>query len=308
MDTFDERIKRLVSGEVGLFRSPAKVNLFLKITGKRDDGYHLIESLFVSVSLFDVLRIRLRKKRGIVVNFKGSSIDLKNNTLVKAYNIFCEETGYKGGMEVEVEKNIPAGSGLGGASSNGAVMLKVLSHILKVEKGIRVSAGELRKMALHIGADVPFFLYLRPALVSGIGEIIKGVRVVDNLFMILIYPGIPFYTKSMYEEFDRLNRLTKGIKSDKDYPPFWGYKYIVSTVYNSFETVLRGEDLRIISKLKRDLIESGADAAALTGSGSSVFGLFKDVDAVDRACETLSLKYPDYDVFKVRVLRGGNLL
>lgn len=308
MGTIKSKIDELYAGEIVTFRSPAKVNLFLRIVGKREDGFHLLRSLFVCVNLFDMLRIRLRRKRGILVKCDNNVVDKDNNSIVKAYSIFCSETGFSKGLVVELEKNIPIGSGLGGASSNAALILRLLYHIIRTEEAAKIDRDALFRMAGMVGADVPFFLYQKPAIISGIGEIIEGVEIDEDLYLVLVYPSRPFYTKKMYEEFDRLNRLTKEIKSDKDFPPFLGYKYIAHTVYNSFEAVLRGEDLRVIMELKRVLIESGADASALSGSGSTVFGLFSSQSGARKASEILSANYPEYLTFEAKVLKGGNLI
>jgi len=304
-ENFEMKCRRLLDKRYVSFRACAKVNLFLDITGRREDGYHYIRSLFVPVSLFDVLKVRASESKGIEVSCDEEWFEVQNNSLVKAYRIFAEESGFSTGLKVELKKNIPAGSGLGGASSDAAALLKILNNLMYIRTKRRLNRKQLLKVGSKIGADVPFFLDGRPSLVEGIGEKISKVNLKDEIYMIIIWPGLPFYTKEMYREYDRLNRLTKSVKGDKHLPPFLGYKYITGSVYNVFETVLRGSNLKMIMRLKKALISNGAESAALSGSGSAVFGLYKSATDARIAFKRLAGDFREFKLFSVRVLRGG---
>ncbi len=299
--------ERLARGHTLFLPCCAKVNIFLDITGKRDDGYHFIMSLFVPVSLFDVLRVRLIKGNRIVIRCSEDWFDPEKNTLKKAFDLFSSKTGFGPGMSLRLIKNIPAGSGLGGASSDAAVLLNMLNALMKLQTGRSLTVERLISLSSQVGADVPFFIRCRPALVEGIGEIIRIVRLKGDIFMVIIVPDVPFYTGDMYKEYDRLNRLTKGRKGDKHLPPFLGYRYIVGSVFNVFETVIRGSKRRLVMRLKKSLIDYGAESAALSGSGSAVFGLFRNARDACFASYRLSKDFGNYRVFAVKVLRDGRV-
>lgn len=311
MRLLDVNCKRLIQGEFTSFLACAKVNLFLDITGKREDGYHLIKSLFVPVSLFDVLRFKWGKREGIKVICKESWFDPVNNSLKKAYNIFAEKTGFSPGLSISLLKNIPTGSGLGGASSNAAVVLNVLNTLMGLRNKRKLEYKELLKIASEVGADVPFFIKAKPAFVEGIGNEVKPVKIKGDLYLIIVSPNIPFYTKDMYSEYDRLNRLTKRGKGDKHLPPFWGsediidYKDIIESVFNVFELVVRGSKHKMIEKIKKALTDCGANATALSGSGSAVFGIYKNELSGSLALDRLSSSLPNYRLFLVKVLKRG---
>ncbi len=302
-----DKCVQLLEGETVAFPSCAKVNLFLYIIGRRADGYHLIKSLFVPVSLFDILKVRLISKSGLIVRCDEDWFDSSNNTLKKAFDYFSKFSGFKIGMSIWLIKNIPVGSGLGGGSSNAATLLKLLNILMKLRDGNALKLDELLYIGAKIGADVPFFIKGRPAMIEGIGDIIKEIRLKDDLYFVIAYPSIPFYTRNMYNLYDKLNRLTKHTKGDKHLPPFLGYKYIARTVYNDFEAVLRGRRSKIIMNLKNSLKKYGAGAAALSGSGSAVFGIFRDVSDSSFAYLRMIEDFPDYKIFSAKVVRGDPL-
>lgn len=307
MSSFVKRCSDLLRGKRVRFLSPAKINLYLDIVGIREDGYHLIESLFVPVSIFDQLYVRLNKEGRISVACDSEWFNDKENSVVKAYDIFTEATGLDIGLNVSIKKIIPPGSGMGGASSNAALVLRILNHLQKRVSGDSLSEDSLLRLAISVGADVPFFLTNLPAFIGGIGERVRPVRLRGDLNLVAVYPSVPFYTARMYREFDRLNRLTKVVKSDRRFPPFLGLGSISDSVFNVFESVLRGKNLRMVMDLKRRFFMLGAVASALSGSGSTVFGLFKNRGDARSAFERLSKEFPDYRVFSARVLKGGEV-
>ncbi|MCX7944818.1 MAG: 4-(cytidine 5'-diphospho)-2-C-methyl-D-erythritol kinase [Deltaproteobacteria bacterium] len=287
------------------FASCAKVNLFLYITGRRIDGYHYIRSLFVPISIFDILTVEIGKNKGINIECREKWFDPLNNTLYKAYRFFTQKTGFYPELKIRLVKNIPPGSGLGGASSNAATLLNIMNKLMKIKNGNYLEHKNIIKLAASIGGDVPFFIKSRPALVEGIGEVIKEVKIREELYLVIICPSKPFYTKKMYEEFDKSNRLTNPSKGDKPLPPFWGYNHIAGAVYNVFETTLKGYDLRMIMRIKRTLIEVGATSAALSGSGSAVFGLFNNSEKALSAYSKLINYFGKYKIFIAKVLNKG---
>lgn len=303
MNIFGYRCKKILEGETVSFPSCAKVNLFLDIKGRREDGYHLIKSLFVPVTLFDILCVKMGKSGGLSLQCNKEWFDKGNNSLTKAYMTFSEIANFEPSLEIVLYKNIPAGSGLGGASSNAAVLIKIMNELLGLIRGKKLSSQMIMDIALKVGADVPFFINPRPSLVEGVGEQIKEVRLRDDISLVIICPDIPFYTSEMYKEYDRLNRLTNVRKGDRYLAPFLGFEDVADSTYNVFESVLKGRKKRMIERLKRILREFGAEAAALSGSGSATFGLFRSGLAANLASKRISMSLKGCMVFGVDVLK-----
>ncbi len=302
-----KKYDQLLRGESVSFCSPAKINTYLDIVGRREDGYHLLRSIFLPVSLYDYLNVRLTNRQGVSVICREKWFNKNDNSIVKAYKVFIFHTGFRQGLRIELIKNIPVGSGLGGASSNAATLLNILNRLMVFKTGRGLKRSELLKLSSKVGADVPFFIIGKPAMVEGIGEIVKPLKVSEDINAVIVFPCIPFFTKDMYKEYDRLNKLTKTIKGDNNLPPFLGLESVSGSVFNIFESVLRGKNLRIVMELKSKLKKLGAQASALSGSGSAGFGLFENNEDARSAFERLSREYLNFRVFSVRVLRGRKI-
>ena len=176
------------------YKSPAKLNLFLNIVNKRDDGYHNIQSVFHLVDLFDYLSFNKRKDNKIVFNSNVSYL-AKDNLVMKSLKILRELYQVKNfGMEINLIKNIPTGSGLGGGSSNAATTLMALSQIWN----LTIPKKDLMCIGLKLGSDVPFFINGKNAWVEGRGEKIKKVTLKSKWYL-LIYSKNPILTKDLYK-------------------------------------------------------------------------------------------------------------
>ena len=256
--------------------SPAKINLFLQVTGKRPDGYHELFSLMCGVSLFDTITLQFGGKK-IALESSHPQIPLdETNLACRAAALFFKNMGSNDGVKIILDKSIPVAAGLGGGSSNAASVLKGLNH----HYGHPFSREQLMSMGLGLGADVPFFLFEKPALVTGIGEQLEAYPEVLPYHVILVNPG---FKVSTAEVFQNLNlRLTKCKKKiTKTSLMKTGYD-ISRHLANDLEavTVSKFPQLDAIKVL---LLEQGAMGALMSGSGPTVFGLFSDAKTAGRA-------------------------
>lgn len=289
-------------------KSPAKINFFLQVLSKRDDGYHDLNSLMLPVSLFDSITITISDGYGLQCTVKegnveaslANEIEIPMNIAEKAVNIYLLKAHLAKDMtdyfiQIEIEKNIPIGAGLGGGSSNGATVLLMLEEMLKVG----FSNEELREMAAELGSDVPFFIDAKPAIATGRGETLEEVDFPESHF-ILINPLLNISTSKVYGD---LHLTKKGKNNILSYSgkSANSLDYLVELLSNDLEEgVIR--EYPVIEELKLGLREQGASGSLMTGSGSTVFGLFIDKDMASKALEVLSVKYKNYLVYHVTSL------
>lgn len=254
-------------------RAPAKVNLYLRIVGKREDGYHLLDTVMVSVSLYDELEIRRprpgqRAKRRLTVTCDHPLVPSgRRNLVYQAASRLLHSKGIHSPVDIHIRKRIPVGAGLGGGSSDAAAALVGLNRFFR----LGLKRAELLTLAASLGADVPFFVSGRPARAGGIGERLRAIAAVPRLWMVILYPGFPVSTRWVYENYPF--KLTKNIENTSINFSRKGPAELASFLVNDLEKVaIRRYPL--IGRLKRRLVEEGAAGALMSGSGSSVFGIF----------------------------------
>jgi 4-diphosphocytidyl-2-C-methyl-D-erythritol kinase len=278
--------------------SPAKVNLFLKVTGKREDGYHNLQSLMCPLSLHDTVRLSLSGGDiRVRCGYPGVPED-GGNLVCRAARLFYQRLGADGGADIEIEKRIPPGAGLGGGSSNAAAVLLGLNRML----GEPFQLETLMEMGAGLGADVPFFILGRPALAEGIGEILTPVEGLYPHHIIVIYPGVAVNTGSVYKKLNLT--LTRFIKIHS-LPEFKGEPSITEALPTNDLEAAAVPDFPVIAAAKRALVDSGARVALMSGSGSSVFGLFRteaEAEAARKALPECQGFSPDWTVFMARLL------
>ncbi len=265
----------------------AKVNLGLKVNPLRPDGYHDIESVFQTVPLKDTLVVKVSEKKS-VCNVQCPSMKLgTENTLTKTYGAFCSLTGFDRGIDVFLEKKIPAGGGLGGGSSDAAAFLKALSQI----SGIELTDELADRTAAQVGSDVFFFLHSGEtenksgcALVSGRGEFVKRISPRSDLYFVLLFPDVHSSTKEAYALIDEeYKKGNPGIC-----PEFQELEKIYNspvkdwTFVNTFTQVLVNKYPQIATAIQ-DMRNAGALWADMSGSGATVFGVFESSVAADAA-------------------------
>lgn len=252
--------------------SPAKINLGLIIKGKREDGYHLLETLMMPVGLADEMRFSRREEAGISISMGDSVADLKeeDNLIYKAWQLLNADHPEVTGINIDVVKNIPAGAGLGGGSSNAGNTLRALDEMFELGLG----AAGLLDYAKKLGADVPFFLTDVPMIASGIGQDLEPFELPFEFDIRMELPGIHSSTAEAYNGLDLSkcdpNRDLREILA----LPFEDWK---ENLVNDLEKPVfaRHPELKLI---KESFYQHGAGYAAMSGSGSSLFGLVKRVD------------------------------
>jgi 4-diphosphocytidyl-2-C-methyl-D-erythritol kinase len=261
--------------------SPAKVNLRLEILKKREDGYHEIRTIFQKINLYDTLHFSLRRRKGVRITTGHPGLETgKKNLVYQAVKSILERSGYGGGVDVEIEKRIPLGAGLGGGSSNAATALKALNRLLKVN----LTKKELMEIGAEIGADVPFFLFEGSAIGSGIGERLRKIEL-PALFYILIYPNFEVSTRWAYQH----SILTKTKYHFNLRKLFKTQDGMIRSLRNDLEAVVSARYPEIAS-MKGMLTSSGAIGTMMTGSGPTVFGLFDGEEKATRAFRQLKRK------------------
>lgn len=279
----------------------AKINLGLRILGRRQDGYHELSSFIIPLpALHDILDIRQGSGDGL--ELECGCDDIKDqNILQKTYDIFCQHKNFYPPLHARLEKRIPVGAGLGGGSSDAACFLRYLSSLCPDP----ATPGELISLGMKIGADVPFFLVNKPAWISGLGEIVNPLPcALPALHIVLVWPGLHISTRWAFETYDSQNGYTipclSGSKKDltkfhvKDTQIFPDYKFrmedILSNLYNDLEGALFSR-YPPLEELKQYFLAKGALAAGMSGSGSSLYGIFPDKELARLAAENLREKY-----------------
>jgi 4-diphosphocytidyl-2-C-methyl-D-erythritol kinase len=284
------------------WKAPAKINLYLKVLNKRPDGYHNISSLFQMVSLYDRLRFRSAPE-GVSLITRGEPVSAGSDNLIhKAAERLMQTWRRKGGVAIELEKRIPLGAGLGGGSSDAAATLLGLKRLWR----LRIPNSDLMDMALELGSDVPFFMNGPTAFVRGRGEKIVPCRLAKPWWLLIVNPGIQVSTAWAYRELAALREKPKSgltnspeetkIPSLNDIPGIRstgghkGQRIVVKEVLrlleNSLESVTSARH-PVILDIKAKLSAAGALGALMSGSGSTVFGLFSNRKAAKLAADRL---------------------
>jgi 4-diphosphocytidyl-2-C-methyl-D-erythritol kinase len=252
-------------------RCPAKVNLYLRVVGRRPDGYHDVVTVMQPLTLADVLTVTLAGK-GISLSCDRPDLPLGEENLVwRAVRRFQEETGLTPGVRLSLTKRIPVAAGLGGGSSDAAGTLLALNELA----GKPLSQGDLHRLASRLGADVPFFLAREPAVGRGTGTQLSAVTLLPYWYL-LVNPGVPLSTRWVYENLD-LTDLT-GLPAteawDPEHPETWIRNDLGTVAVKRFPE---------LAQLLDDLHEAGAWCQGISGSGPTLFGLFRTREAAHQA-------------------------
>ncbi len=252
--------------------APAKLNLYLDILGKRDDGYHDVEMIMQSVNLCDTISITTENHRKINVTSNVQvSENISDNTAYRAAEAFFLYTNITNpGIDIRIKKRIPIYAGLAGGSTDAASVLIALNSLFSTN----FSKNELATIGKTIGADVPFCIYGGTMLASGIGTTLKPLPALPECYIVIVKPDISVSTKVAYEASDAsahhtnysTKTMTSALQSNN-------ISQLASCLYNRFEEVLQ---LKEVHKIKNLLIKHGALNACMSGTGSAVFGIFTD--------------------------------
>jgi 4-diphosphocytidyl-2-C-methyl-D-erythritol kinase len=277
--------------------APAKINLFLRVSGRRADGYHEIDSIFVPVSICDRLEIELRPARSVAVDLRCDSQEVpagEHNLAVRAAREFLTEFGINAEVLLNLHKKIPIGAGLGGGSSDAGTVLRMMAALCKIN-----AAARLAEVALKLGADVPFFLNPVPARVRGIGERIDPLRAINKPPILIAIPAIEVSTAFVFQNLqpDQWSGPAPATDIDAVVEGRLSNRQLV----NDLETtaIARWPQIR---ELKKAVEIAGARAAAMTGSGGGIFGIFGSSEEASRAHDMVHGLAPEVQVFTASIL------
>jgi len=280
--------------------APCKINLHLSVGEKKDDGFHSIESIFATLAFSDTLRFETGRQEGKIQLFTSwetpaEEIPDEKNLILRAISLFREQTGFKKGLIVRLDKRIPLGAGLGGGSSDAAATLLALNLF----SGAALPMCRLESMAAALGSDAPFFLTCGTAYVSGRGETVEPVKSPEGLWVVLAKPPFASDTASAYMLLDRLRAqgqieekacikreiLLGALEGDSEKWPYYN-DFLPAFLYRELSENDSANEA-IYQNILESLRISGAAFASLSGTGSCCFGVFHAKNKAEKALEDL---------------------
>lgn len=270
-------------------KAPAKVNTLLRVIGRRGDGYHDLQMVMVPLSLADDIELEATDA-GIEFVSEGETdpgMAGGKNLVWRAAALLLHEFGVKAGVRIALKKRIPVAAGLGGGSSDAAAVLKGLNSLWNLNWPVE----RLACLGASLGADVPFFCYERPAFVEGVGNRVSPCDSFPRLNLLLVNPGFAVATPWVYKQWDNLvahssiEELTPNRSNARVRPLFGSQKDVVLSLHNDLEAVTIPAYPEI-ARIKGTLMELGAAGALMSGSGPTVFGVFRDAPARDKALKS----------------------
>ena len=264
-------------------KTPAKINIGLNIISKREDGYHNLETIFYPINLWDELTIRENDKFALITNNAKLNIE-KDNTITKAKELISKLTGIEIKASVTLDKRIPMGAGMGGGSSDGAAALILLDKFYEM----KLSNEDLYSLALKIGSDAPFFIEPKPKFGSSRGEIFEQTGLIIVKPILIVNPGIHISTSWAFGKISpkipqtHLNQIEFGQNNS--------LSDLKDTIVNDFESVVFDNHPEI-QDIKERMYDLGAEFSLMTGSGSTVFGIFPDISSAQKASQEFPTNY-----------------
>jgi 4-diphosphocytidyl-2-C-methyl-D-erythritol kinase len=265
-------------------RALAKINLDLRVLGKRPDGFHELRTIFQTISLADTLDIAFTKARRTEIVL-DDALQIENNLVTRAARLAMEAMRITGRVEMRLMKRIPMGAGLGGGSSDAAAVLLALPAIA----GRKIDLEKLSTIAADLGSDVPFFLLGGTAVGIGRGTELFPLPDAPPMAGVLVAPGVHVNTAQAYR--DLSPRLTTDLQLNKmvSFQSLTWDTSSLASVQNDFEEVVF-EQHPELAALKKRLVRAGAAVSLMSGSGSSVYGLFRDRNRIKHALEAVGQK------------------
>ena len=268
-----------------LLKAPAKINWFLEILNKRDDGYHNILSAMQCVDLFDDLFFEKSDEIELISDLK---IPPEDNLVYRAAVLLKKYSSYRGGAKIILKKYIPQAAGLGGGSSDAAYTLLGLNRLWELRLETKTIAG----LASEIGSDVPFFIYGMFSIVQGRGEKVRALKNGSSVAMLLVKPDIAVPASWAYSSY-RAAKLTKKHIDIKLFCQFLGKKDFTSLrsmISNDLEKPVI-DKYHAVEDIKKTLIESGAVISSMSGSGPAVFGVFNSAEQAASASKNMGANW-----------------
>lgn len=266
--------------------TPAKINLGLNVIRKRSDGYHDLETIFYPINLFDELEFIKSGSLRLVTNSEVLNKE-DDNLVLKAVRLLESEFGISAGYEIHLTKNIPIGAGLGGGSSDAAAVLKLLSNIYE----LNIPKAGLLELALKLGSDVPFFIDPEASFAKSRGEVLKKVDIKINYPVLIVNPGIHVSTR---EAFGKITPAEPDYPlSEVDVSYFNDPELLKRYITNDFEAPVFSVYPEI-GAIKDKFYESGAMFSLMTGTGSTVFGIYQNLKDAEDAYNSFNKNYFRY--------------
>jgi len=289
-----------------VINAPAKLNLFLKVVGKRPDGYHDIETLFEKITLFDKITLK-KSKKGIELSCSDANLPTgEENLAYRAAALIKDKTGLSPGVKIEIDKSIPIGAGLGGGSSDAAAVLVGMNRLY----GLGLLQAELVGMAGELGADVPFFIYDNSwAVGRERGDKLESIKAPVKIWHVLIASDFSLSAKDAYLWKDKSTEEPGAdIGKSLDALKRGDINSLCENLYNDLEGASFEKD-GSIKELKDRLVEYGAKGAAVTGSGPVVYGIVETEEEVNRLKVKIEKKRLDtagrYKIYAVSTLNNN---
>lgn len=278
--------------------SYAKINLFLNIVSKRQNGYHDIQSVMQTVNIKDEIAVKHAEK-GIIITCDDEAIPVDSlNTVWKAASIIMEKYGLEGGIAIDIKKTIPSGAGLAGGSGNAAAAIIGINEMFHLD----MTDEEMAEIAVKIGADVPYCLVGGTCIAEGIGEELERINDFSWDNILIVKPEISISTASVYGKVEKhmynrydMREIVKRISGME-------YQEALSFTGNILEDIVE-EIHPEIKDIKNEMKSFDALLSMMTGSGSAVVGFFKDEKDLDRCAEALGKRYDK--IYKTNTVRKG---
>lgn len=287
-----------------ILKGRAKINLTLDVVGKRENGYHDLEMIMQSINLYDTIYIRKTKVSGVRLKSNYSWLPTnEKNIAYKAAELFFEETGIAGGVAIEITKHIPVAAGLAGGSTDAAATLVGLNRLYETH----FSKEKLMEMGLKLGADVPFCIARGTMLAEGIGEKLTPLTPMPTTHVVLVKPPFSASTAMVYGNLDIHNikqhpdtKLVMAALGEGD----------VKKVAKNMSNVLEEVTISMypeITKIKEEFMKCGAMGTMMSGSGSTVFGLFETEEAARKASKHFKTKHDMREVYITTTFNSNSI-
>jgi 4-diphosphocytidyl-2-C-methyl-D-erythritol kinase len=279
--------------------APAKINLFLRVTGRRPDGYHLLDSVFVPLTIYDHVGLGVRQSSAPEVLLRCNEPGLgpdDRNLAVRAAQHFMAEFNLTAEVMIDLRKQIPVGAGLGGGSSDAGAVLRMMARLFAVKDHTR-----MLEVAVRLGADVPFFLSPQPAHVRGIGELIEPLSGLTPLDLVIAVPPVSVSTAEIFQLLQSAD--WSGPATAETLSALSPERLAPGVLINDLEGVAV-KRWPVIAELKSALEQAGAAGAAMSGSGGAVFGIFQSAAEAAHAADALRQRPLVANVFTATTLDG----
>ena len=276
--------------------APAKINLVLRILDRRTDGYHNLWSLMQTVQVEDEITLALTGAHsGVTLRCDEPSLKTDDSNLVsRAAVAVMAQSGRTGGLDITLAKRIPMGAGLGGGSSDAAATIIGLNQLFNLEW----SAEQMAHIGQTLGSDVSFFFFAPSATVAGRGEQVAPIRIKGTRWVVLVNPGFPVETKWAYQQLTANRAAVVPLSQSHamlEQASELGWEQVLEAAENDFEgPVFKAYPL--LQEIKHRLLALEADVALLSGSGATVFGVFRN-EAKARQAQVLFMNEPQFKVF-----------